>query len=79
MYCAAPPVLGGNPIPMIEPMLAAAADSMTPSSKHFAVSSASAKSIRSFTSRSGGWSPVTGNASARPGHSPRRLPASSYS
>ena len=38
MNWAAPPVIAGKPMPMIEPMLAAAADSMTPSSKHFAVS-----------------------------------------
>ena len=79
MNWAAPPVFGGKPMPMIDPMLAAAADSMTPSSKHFAVSSASANSIRSFMSRSGICCSATGNSPARPGQSPCRLPDSSYS
>ena len=77
MNCAAPPVFGGKPMPMIEPMLAAAADSITPSSKHFAVSSASTKSSRSFTSSNGTCSSATGNVSASPFHRPSRLPLSS--
>ena len=70
MNCAAPPVIGGKPMPMIEPMLAAAADSITPSSKHFAVSSASTKSSRSLTSSNGSCSlGATGKVSARPDQS----------
>src|ERR1700742_1195349 len=53
MNCAEPPVYGGNPIPMIEPMLASAVDVSTPSSRHFWVSSASANNIRSIMSCSG--------------------------
>ncbi len=64
-------------MPMIEPMLAAAADSMTPSSKHFAVSSASANSIRSLTSWNGSCSAAIGNSSERPDQIEPRLPASS--
>jgi len=79
MNWAAPPVFGGKPMPMIDPMLAAADDSMTPSSKHRAVSIASANSIRSFTSANGGWSTAGGKASARPGQRPWRRPFSSYS
>ena len=77
MNWAAPPVIGGKPMPMIEPMFAAAADSMTPSSKHFAVSSASANSIRSLMSRNGSCFSATGNSSERPGQMEPRLPDSS--
>ena len=67
-------------MPMIEPMLASAIDSMTPSSTHLTLSMASMKSIRSCRSRSeivlG--SATGGNASRRPGHSRVRLP-SAYS
>ena len=64
-------------MPMIEPMLAAAAEVMTPSSKHFAVSIASMKSIRSRTSRIGTCCSATGKCSASPGHSVVRRPFSS--
>ena len=65
---------------MIEPMLASATDSITPSSRHLTVSSASMKSIRSSRSRSEieDGSSTGGNASRRPGHRPVRLP-SAYS
>ena len=66
MNWVAPPVLGGKPMPMIEPMLAAADEVMTPSSKHLAVSSASMNSSRSFMSWSGICSSATGNSRASP-------------
>ena len=73
MYWAVPPVHGGKPMPMIEPMLASAVDVSTPSSRHFWVSSASANSIRSIMSCSGGCDVPERNVSRRPGHSPDPL------
>ena len=75
MYCAAPPVHGGNPMPMMEPMLASAVVVITPSSKHFWVSSASANSIRSIMSCKGGVEEPELNVSRRPGQSWVRLPS----
>ena len=65
-------------MPMIEPMLASAVDVSTPSSMHFCVSIASANSIRSIMSCSGGSEVPDLNVSRRPGHSLVRLP-STYS
>ena len=65
-------------MPMMDPMLASAVDVSTPSSRHFWVSSASANSIRSIMSCSGGCEEPDLNVSRRPGQSPVRLP-STYS
>ncbi|CNU44592.1 Uncharacterised protein [Mycobacterium tuberculosis] len=78
MNWALPPVHGGKPMPMIEPMLASAVDVSTPSSRHFWVSSASANSMRSIMSCRGGCDEPDLNVSRKPGHNPDRLP-SAYS
>nr|VTO99416.1 hypothetical protein BIN_B_01927 [Mycobacterium kansasii] len=63
---------------MIDPMFASAVDVSTPSSRHFWVSRASANSIRSIMSCSGGADVPDLNVSRSPGHKPVRLP-STYS
>ena len=50
MYCSTPPVHAGKPMPMIEPMLASAVCTITPSSTQRADSTASMTSIRSSSS-----------------------------
>ena len=67
-------------MPMIEPMLASATVSMTPSSRHFTVSIVSMNSMRSSRSRSEicDGSATGGNASRSPFQRPVRLP-SAYS
>ena len=81
MYCSTPPDQAGKPIPKIEPMLASATDSITPSSTHLTLSIDSMNIIRSSRSRSAicDGSSTVGHRSRRPFHRPVRLPASSYS
>ncbi len=62
-------------MPMIEPMFAAAAESMTPSSKQRTVSSAIRKRYRSWMSPSGTSTSGLVKCSRRPGQS-RFLPPS---
>jgi hypothetical protein len=57
-------------MPKIEPMFASAVEPMTPSSKQRAVSTASMKRNRSFSSWKSGCSSAVGNSSARPFHCP---------
>ena len=80
MYCSTPPDQPGKPIPKIEPTLASATDSITPSSRHLTVSIDSMNIIRCSRSVSDSelGSSTGGNASRSPGHSLVRLP-SAYS
>ncbi len=76
-YCRTPPVQAGKPMPWMEPTLASATLVSTPLSRQSMLSRASAKSMRSWRSRSGRVRRPEPYRSRTPGQMPSRLPESS--